>query len=174
MFISLEKEIFNGNVLDITLNDNGIIYNVYKHTESEIDIDIVNGELSDKKLVKGVYDTCIAFFSLSFVGNSKLKNHIVDMVYEGLKPNGIFYIWDINKPRFSIVDETIKVGMPNDEIKSLSIKDYNFLSDRSRFMVEEYLKNRFEIIRNISTGKVYCLTCRKRGNWREKSFTSCN
>jgi len=46
LFVSLEKEVFRGNVLDVTYENEGIIYNTNKYYDNSIDVDYLESALS--------------------------------------------------------------------------------------------------------------------------------
>jgi hypothetical protein len=70
IFINMQHEIFTGNILDIGMDNYGIIYNLYKQYNEEAAIDYVNGKDEKIYIEKGDYDSCVMLFSLNKLDSS--------------------------------------------------------------------------------------------------------
>lgn len=64
IFINMEKEIFKGNLLDIGMDNQGIIYNIYKEFNDNVNVEYVSGKEEGKNIKEDYYDNCILLFSL--------------------------------------------------------------------------------------------------------------
>lgn len=63
IFINMEKEIFKGNLLDIGMDNQGIIYNIYKEFNDNVNVEYVSGKEEGKNIKEDYYDNCILLFS---------------------------------------------------------------------------------------------------------------
>lgn len=62
IFINMEKEIFKGNLLDIGMDNQGIIYNIYKEFNDNVNVEYVSGKEEGKNIKEDYYDNCILLF----------------------------------------------------------------------------------------------------------------
>ncbi|NLK96400.1 MAG: hypothetical protein GX275_14640 [Clostridiales bacterium] len=113
-----------GDVLDVSNDDLGVIYNMYKDIEDELSIDYVDSE--NKRKLKGrKYDACTFFFSLNKIWSDRGKEVILKEVTDYLNCNGKIFFWDINKSKFKSVDSNIKILLPSGKIRGGSVINYN-------------------------------------------------
>lgn len=56
IFINMEKEIFKGNLLDIGMDNQGIIYNIYKEFNDNVNVEYVSGKEEGKNIKEDYYD----------------------------------------------------------------------------------------------------------------------
>ena len=124
LVINMSDVKIEGDILDVTIEDNGIIYNISKEIEDEIAIDYVQDE-EDFEEDSKEYDACTFFFNLSNIWGNKKREGLIQTISSHIKDNGVFYIWDINKERGRIVNNNVKVILPNNKIKEIQFKNYN-------------------------------------------------
>ena len=58
----MENEIFKGNLLDVGLDNQGIVYNVYKQFNDNINVEYISGKDERKNIMEDYYDNCILLF----------------------------------------------------------------------------------------------------------------
>ena len=122
LILNMEHLKLEGDILDVTSDNAGVIYSLSKEVEEELSIDYVD---EDSKLEKKKYDICTFFFNLNNVNGLWKKESLIKKVTNSLKDDGSIYLWDMSKNRGEIVDYKIKVILPNDKIKEVPIKNLN-------------------------------------------------
>lgn len=172
IFINLEQEFFNGNVLDIGFCNKGIVYNLFKKYDFNDEINYINGEQCKDEIEEDFYDNCILFFSLSNIMLSNNKEKLIQDIYKYLKEDGNLYIWDIDKPFTKGFNAKIKILLPNKEIKKINIIDFNILKNASKENTVELLKNKFDIIDLKSSQNIYYLRAKRKGRNNNESTVS--
>ena len=95
--LDIQNEIIEGNVLDIGVENYGIVYNIIKQQNKDISIDYINGKEEKVNIEKGSYNSCVLFFSLSSLWLNNNKINLIKDIYNYLNDNGNLYIWDIDK-----------------------------------------------------------------------------
>lgn len=162
LFINMQQEVFTGNVLDIGMDNYGIVYNLYKKYNDEASIEYIHGKEEKNFIEKNSYDSCIMLFSLSQIWFN--KNNFIKDVSEYLKENGTLYIWDINKGYSKIFNAKIKVLVSDKIIKEINISDFNIFKDNSKETVIKVLEKYFKIIDLKSSDNIYYIRCQKKIN----------
>lgn len=142
----LEEEIFKGNLLDIGMENYGIMYNAYKQLNDEVSIDYVSGREEECVIRHDYYDNCILLFSLNKILLKKNKRKLIQEIYKYLKIDGNLYIWDIDKGSKKTCNCNIKIETPDKKIKEIIIKDMNIFKDNSKKNTLNLLKSYFEVI----------------------------
>lgn len=122
LILNMEHLKLEGDILDVTSENAGIIYSLSKEVEEELSVDYVEEE---SELEKKKYDVCTFFFNLNNVNGGLKKESLIKKITESLKDNGSIYLWDMNKTRGEVVDYKIKVILPNNKIKEGVIKNLN-------------------------------------------------
>lgn len=122
LILNMEHLKLEGDILDVTSENAGVIYSLSKEVEEELSVDYVEEE---SELKKKKYDVCTFFFNLNNVNGGLKKESLIKKVTESLKDNGSIYLWDMNKTRGEVVDYKIKVILPNNKIKEGVIKNLN-------------------------------------------------
>lgn len=163
IFISLEKEIFRGNILDVGLDNSGVIYNVYKYYDEDLDVDYLEGQQSNETLKNNYYDSCILFFSLHNIVNSKEKKRLFESINGSLKSNGYVYIWDVDKKPLKLFKGNIKVSLPDKSLKDFKINCYNPFTNNSKEKIINVLKEFFEVLDIKHSDNIFSIVCKKRG-----------
>lgn len=162
IYINLEKEIFAGNILDIGLENNGIVYNIAQKYEENFEIEYLEGKEGKKYIEKGIYDNCILFFSLKNFYNRNAKINLFKDIYKYLKPSGILYIWDIDKGFGKTFKGKIKIALPDKKIKEIYLKNINILNDNSKDTILQLLKSeKFDIISTVCSDNIYYIKSKK-------------
>lgn len=142
----INMDYFNaeGDILDITNDKSGIIYNLTKDVLDEISVDYVddyNKDILDKRR----YDICTFFFNLNEVWSNRKRECIIKEVSEYLKKNGKIYLWDINKERGKVINSKVKIKMPNNIFKERDVVNLNPLIECSYSDIEKILSKYFVI-----------------------------
>ena len=122
LILNMEHLKLEGDILDVTSENAGVIYSFSKEVEEELSVDYVEEE---SELEKKKYDVCTFFFNLNNVNGGLKKESLIKKITESLKDNGSIYLWDMNKTRGEVVDYKIKVILPNNKIKEGVIKNLN-------------------------------------------------
>lgn len=144
LIINMKDVIIEGDILDVAGNNTGIIYNISKEVEDEISVDYVDGE-SRRELKSRKYDACTFFFNLNRVWGGRKKESIIREVSSYLNKGGMVYIWDINKERGKIIDNKVKVILPNEKVKEIEFKNFNPMITCSYEEIKKILEKYCEI-----------------------------
>jgi SAM-dependent methyltransferase len=168
-FISLEKEIFKGNILDIGFSNHGIIYNIYKqYTDDNSSIDYIEGKGGKIRIEEGIYDTCALFLTLSDIKSTHSKNKLMEEIYKFLKEDGLLYIWDIDKGFAKVFNGEIKIVLPDKSTKQIYLRDLNIFKNSSKESTTKILKPYFEILTLKNSDDIYYMICKKRGKSKDE------
>lgn len=169
--IDLKEERLEGNVLDVSLDNQGIIYNIYKNNKEDLKVDYIESNDKIKSINDAVYDTAAFFFTL---GNLGLERHIKDLLEEVtsyLKEDGHVVIWDIEKNRGKYINLKLNILLPDNMKKTVNIKNHNLFKKCSCNRIKELLQKDFDIIEFTSTDNIYYIKGRKKGRTRDESNT---
>lgn len=159
--INLEDKYFNGNVLDIGLENNGIVYNLYKHNNKDFNVEYVEGKNETDNIQKNFYDSCIMFLSFSSVLFKLNKKNLIKEIHNYLKDNGVLHIWDINKGYGKTFEGTINVILPDEKVKKIDVKELNVFKDSSYKSVLHLLEENFNIILCKCKNDIYYIEAQK-------------
>jgi ubiquinone/menaquinone biosynthesis C-methylase UbiE len=162
IFINMQNEILTGNILDVGMDNYGIVYNLYKHYNNEAAVDYVHGKEEKRFIEKSVYDSCIMLFSLRNIWLKINKRNCLKEISNFLREDGVLHIWDIDKKYFKIFKGKIKVLLPENNIKEIIINDLNFANDTSKESIVKLIKEYFEIIDLKSSDNIYYIKARKK------------
>lgn len=169
-FISLEKEIFKGDLLDIGFCNHGVIYNIYKqYTDESNSIEYLEGEEAKGSIEQGVYDTCALFLTLSGIKFTQAKSKLIQDIYKFLKKDGLLYIWDTDKGFFKTFNSKIKIVLPDKSTKQIYIKDLNIFKDSSKENTMKILQPYFEVLTLKNSDNIYYMICRRREKSEDES-----
>lgn len=124
LIINMKDVSLEGDILDVAGDNAGVIYNISKEIEDEISVDYVDGE-NKNLLSKRKYDACTFFFNLNSIWGSRKKEDIIKEVSSYLNEDGRIYIWDINKERGKIIDNKVKVILPKESVKEVTLRNFN-------------------------------------------------
>lgn len=172
-FINMEHEIFRGNILDIGLDNHGIIYSLFKQYDNDVRVDYLEG--TEKKYIeKESYDTCILFFSLNEVWFDYNKIKLINDIRRYLKVGGVLYIWDMDKGYLKTAIKKIKVVLPDKSIKEFQINDINVFKDNSKDNIMNMVGKYFDIIDTKYSDDIYFIKCTKRGRETNESKVNSN
>ncbi|MHC1683737.1 MAG: hypothetical protein AB6733_12390 [Clostridiaceae bacterium] len=163
VFINLENEVFKGDVLDIGTENYGIVYSVCKSNQNELAIDYLDNQ-GVKRINEGQYDTCVVFFSFKDIILNMNKSKLIKKIFSSLRFSGTLHIWDIDKATKKPVDTAIKVALPDGIIKTIKIKDYNFIKSSSFKNIVKLLTPYFDIIESSKSNDVFYIKAAKKGN----------
>ena len=161
ILIDLENVNIVGNVLDIGFCNYGIAYSLFKNRADEVSVDYVEGKDATKHIEEDFYDTCIIFFCLSGMGLKSNRKKILLEAIKHLKIGGIVHIWDLDKPRGRIFRGKLKVVLPGNIYKNITITDVNIAKDASFVSTKEIVEKYFEIMEHNNWDKVYCIKGKK-------------
>lgn len=160
----MENEIFRGNLLDVGTDNYGIIYNIYKQYNEDSNLEYINGAEEKENIKEGYYDNCILLFSFSNIFFKKNRMNLIHDIYKYLKEGGNVYIWDIDKKIKETFNGKIKILLPGEKVKNISIKDLNVLKDSSIDTTIKLLDPYFEIKDLKSSDGVYYIKGKKKIN----------
>lgn len=163
IFVSLEKEVFRGNILDVGLDNNGVIYNVYKYYDEDLDVDYLEGQENTENMKSDYYDSCILFFSLHNIVNGREKKKLLQHINECLRNNGYVYVWDIDKKPLQTFRGNIKVSLPDKTLKDFKINCLNPFTNNSKEKIINVLKEFFEVLDIKHSDNIFSIVCKKRG-----------
>lgn len=163
VFINMENEVFNGNVLDVGFDNYGVIYSLCKNAEDEIAVEYISGREDTKKIKEEMYDSCILLFSLNFLWLKFNKRSLIKDLCKFIKDDGNIYVWDIDKGYGKIFNKKIKIVLPDRKIKVINIKDFNILKDNSKDTTVNILEEYFEIKDIKSSDDIYYIQGKKKG-----------
>ncbi|AJD32619.1 class I SAM-dependent methyltransferase [Clostridium sporogenes] len=166
--INMENEIFRGNLLDVGTDNYGIIYNIYKQYNEDSNLEYINGAEEKENIKEGYYDNCILLFSFSNIFFKKNRMNLIRDIYRYLKEGGNVYIWDIDKKLKETFNGKIKILLPGEKVKNISIKDLNLLKDSSIDTTIKLLDPYFEIKDLKSSDGVYYIKGKKKINTNTK------
>lgn len=161
ILVNMENATFEGNVLDIGFKNSGVIYNIYKKNNENVNVEYLMGKEDKVQVKENFYDTCILFFSLNNFWPNIRKRNFLSNIKKYLKEDGLIYVWDIDKGYSKIVNCTLKIIMPKREIKRVKIKDFNLLKNNSKENTIKILKKYFNVIDIKAYDGAYCIKARK-------------
>lgn len=162
IIINLREQNFKGNVLDVGLNNYGVVYNIYKHEKESYSIEYLSKEDKKISIDREGYDSCVLFLSFSQLFSKGKRKKLIEEVWGYLKDEGVLYIWDINKGYGKIFLNKIKVILPGDKVKEVLIKDYNILKDASMGTTHKIISNKFDIIEERDEEKIFYIKAQKK------------
>ncbi len=90
--------------------------------------------------------------------------NLIQDIYKYLKEGGNVYIWDIDKKIKETFNGKIKILLPGEKVKNISIKDLNVLKDSSIDTTIKLLDPYFEIKDLKSSDGVYYIKGKKKIN----------
>ncbi|WP_333859888.1 class I SAM-dependent methyltransferase [Clostridium sp.] len=164
IFINMENQIFRGNLLDVGLHNEGIIYNVYKEFNDNINVEYINGKEEEENIKEDYYDNCILLFSFNKLWlNFKKKNFIKD-IYKYLKEEGLLYIWDVDKGYNKIFNGYVKILIPGGKIKKIKIRDFNILKNNSKENTVKILDKYFKVLDLKNSDGLYYIKAQKKNS----------
>lgn len=166
-YIDLSDIVFNGSILDIGFDNYGIIYNVFKSNNKDIEVEYFSGKNLDQNINKNSYDNCCLFFSLYKFRSAKNKSKLLNEIYDFLKEDGLIYIWDVYEKdkRFSDID--IKIKLSNINFKKINIKKLNISRKNDMEKTIQLLSSKFKILDNKNRDGVYYIKAQKINNIKE-------
>ncbi len=162
IFINMEKEIFKGNLLDIGMDNQGIIYNIYKEFNDNINVEYVSGKEEGKNIKDDYYDNCILLFSFNKLWVKFKKKNFIKDIHSHLAKNGIIHIWDIDKWYGKIFNADIKILIPGGKLRKIKIRDFNILKDNSKESTIRLLNNYFKILECRNSDGLYYIKAEKK------------
>ncbi|MFR5264612.1 hypothetical protein [Clostridium sp.] len=167
LFVDLTFFSPNGNVLDISNDNTGIIYNITKHNNDLVDID-------DCKLSEEIfYDSCAIFFVCSMISKLELETMFND-INKVLKENGEIYIWDRVKEKGEIVRDDIHALLPNKTTKNFKYINLNPFTEFKLDNIEKILEKNFYIAETIIWDRIMYLKLNKKGTKKDENIISRN
>lgn len=162
VFINMEKEVFRGNVLDVGLENYGIVYNIYKQYNDDVNVEYVSGKEDQKNIKEEFYDSCILLFSFSSIWLKTNKKKFVKDIYRYLAKDGLLYIWDIDKGYRKVFNSLVKILVPERKLKEIKLRDLNVFKDNSKENTIKLLKDYFDILDLKSSDGIYYMKARKK------------
>ena len=90
IILNLSGVKLSGDVLDVG-ESYGVIYNISKDAIDEVSIDLLEGDIDEKKITQK-YDTCTIFFYLSNLWMESSRADLIKEVNKLIKVGGEMYI----------------------------------------------------------------------------------
>lgn len=171
IYIDMQNEVFTGNVLDVGLNNYGIIYNLYKFQNENAAVEYIQGKDEKQYIENNCYDNCVLLFALSNLWLKSGKKNLIEDMSKFLKNDGILHIWDIDKSFSNLFRGKIKALLPDNSIKEINITDLNILKNCSKEKTIKLLEQYFEIIDLKDYDKVYYIKARNRMSFANNQET---
>ncbi len=162
ILLNMESEMFKGNVLDISMDNNGVVYNIYKQHNHDINIDYISGKEEEINIKSNFYDICILFFSFSSIWFKINKKSFIKDIYKYLNEDGMIYIWDIDKGYKKMFNGVIKILVTEKKVREIKVKDLNIFKDNSKENAASLLQNFFDIEDIKSSNGIYCIKAKKK------------
>ncbi|KYH30315.1 MULTISPECIES: hypothetical protein [Clostridium] len=160
--IDLEKQYFSGEILDISSDNYGIVYNIYKSKNKEFDVEYIDGRDKAKNIKENFYDSCVMFLAFSSIIFKISRKILIEKIYNYLKEDGFIYIWDIDKGYGKTFFGKINVIMPQGISKKIEIKDMNLLKDTSSKTILKLIEEFFNIVEFKSLDNIYYIKAQKK------------
>jgi hypothetical protein len=170
--IDLRNERFEGDVLDVGMENFGVVYHMCKHTNDEISIDYIDKNLEEISKDKHWYDTAVLFFALSKIFLDITKRKLLMEVWDYLKEDGEILIWDLDKSTWQYKNMNVKVLLPGEKSKLITLKDFNLLKDSSKEYIFDLLEPMFEILECNASDNIYYIRGRKKRKGRTEHESS--
>ncbi|MGL4772720.1 MAG: hypothetical protein ACRC2K_04055 [Clostridium sp.] len=159
--MSLKELNIKGDVLDVGGDDFGVIYNVFREVEDEISLDYA--DFNDKnRLISNKFDATTFFFVLNDIWPNARREELIGEVISYIKDNGEIYIWDCIKNKGSIINNDIKVLLPNDRLKDFSLKKLNPFTTCTMEEVEKVLEKYCEVVETKQWEEIFYLKAIKK------------
>jgi hypothetical protein len=163
-FIDMRNIEICGNVLDMGLENCGIIYNIYKlkNNESNFETRYIEGSKKMEGIEESYYDCCINFFTLRFILSSGGKARYLSRIYDILRDTGYLYIWDIEKSFGKTFSGKVRVMLPDRRIMTLNFTDNNIFKNCSMKNTIKLIEQRFEVVDTRAWDGIYFIKAKKR------------
>ncbi|WP_297520364.1 hypothetical protein [uncultured Clostridium sp.] len=155
--VNLKYIELKGDILDVSLDDTGVIYNLIKSKNNE---DISLSYLKDSKDEEGKFDCCTLFFSLGTLSKGDSKVLIQD-ISKLIKFDGELYLWDRIKVKNEIIRDNVIVKMPDETDKKFQLMNLNPFYEFNDSRCRELLKNNFMIIETLIWDNVIYIKAKK-------------
>lgn len=162
IFMNMENQIFRGNLLDVGLHNEGIIYNIYKEFNDNVNVEYISGKEEEQSIKKEYYDNCILLFSFNKLWFNLKKRNFIKDIYNYLKEDGLLHIWDIDKGYVKIFNGYIKILIPGGKIKNIRIRDFNVLKNNSKENTVKLLHEYFQILDLKNSDGLYYVKAQKK------------
>lgn len=162
--ITVSKDMFKGDVLDLSYGDFSVLYPIFKQ-EEELEVEYVEKTFGKKLIEKGSFDTGVVMFTLQSI-NSKLgKKKLLKEISEYIKNKGYLHIWDIDKGYGKTFRGNIKVNLEKEKIESkiIPIKNFKITTDNSMDSMLRLIQEYFTIVTFKKDEEIYYIKCRKKG-----------
>ena len=143
IILNLSGVKLSGDVLDVG-ESYGVIYNISKDAIDEVSIDLLEGDIDEKKVTQK-YDTCTTFFYLSNLWMESSRADLIKEVNKLIKVGGEIYIWDINKEMGEISNNKVMTVLPSGKIKEFEFKNLNPISKSNIDDTKKLLSDTYSI-----------------------------
>ena len=168
--LDLKDVKLENNVLDISIENYGIIYSLLKANYDEISVDYVEGD--DKPKEKELYDNAAMFFVLNKSILNKDRKKLIEDVRERLKHGGEIYIWDYKKDYGKSFIGKIICSLPNNIEKEFVLRDMNIMKSYDEESILTILNKDFIILDNKVWDEVFFIRAKKKGREADEDINS--
>ncbi|MGL5575509.1 MAG: hypothetical protein ACRDCW_08220 [Sarcina sp.] len=154
--VNLKYLDLKGDLLDVSLDETGVIYNLIKSKNSdEINLSYLK-DLNSKE----VFDCCTMFFSLGKL-NRIDSNKLLENIEKLIKKDGELYIWDRIKTKNEFIRDNIFVKLPDGTEKKFQLMNLNPFYEFNHLRCEELLENKFLIKETLVWDNVIYIKAQK-------------
>lgn len=162
--ITVSKDMFKGDVLDLSYGDFSVLYPIFKK-EEELEVEYVEKAFGKRIIQKEGFDTAVVMFTFQSI-NSKLgKKNLLKEISEYIKSSGYLHIWDIDKGYGKTFRGNIRVDLQEEKNKSktIQIKNFKITTDNSMESMLRLIQEYFTIVTFKKDEEIYYIKCRKKG-----------
>ena len=134
LLVNLKYTQLKGNVLDVSLDETGIIYNLVKIKDS--------GKIIIEDSVEGKYNSAALFFSLGTLNKTASRELLLN-IFELIEDNGEVYIWDRVKEKNELIHDKVIARLDDETTKEFSIMNLNPFYEFNLSRIENLIKDLF-------------------------------
>ncbi|MGL4761329.1 MAG: hypothetical protein ACRC6T_11300 [Sarcina sp.] len=155
--VNLKYIDLKGDLLDVSLDEAGVIYNLIKSKNKE---EVNLSYLHEAKDTKEKFDCATIFFSLGKLGKVDSKLLIED-ISKLIKSEGELYLWDRIKAKNEIIRDNILVKMPDETERKFQLMNLNPFYEFNYSRCVEFLENEFLIEESLIWDNVIYIKAKK-------------
>lgn len=172
VLLNLENKMLDGNVLDVSMNNQGIIYNLFKNNSGEeVKAEYIRNNSKESVTIEDAYDNLVLFFTLENLDLNFQQANLIREMTSYLKEGGYINIWDIEKSRWKYVNLKLNILLPGSIKKTMNIRSINIFKHFSGKRISSLLEKDFDIIEFSSKDNIYYIKGKKKGRTIDEGST---
>jgi hypothetical protein len=172
VLLNLEDKILDGNVLDVSMNNQGIIYNLCKkNSVEEVKTEYIRNNNKGSETIEDTYDNLALFFTLENLDFNLQKAKLIREMTGYLKEGGYINIWDSEKARWKYMNLVINILLPGNVKKIINIRSLNIFKYSSGKRISSLLEKDFDVIEFYSKDNIYYIRGKKKGSTIDEGST---